>query len=333
MSLHGATSRMTVREFQRLTRRDGRRSVQRDLYARLLGEDGLVKPELCFERACPHCGASDPQPVFVAGGVQYSNCGACNLLYVARPVGAEGRALLEADPEVKIPFYTSDLQRGFDRPKFLHGAALLARHSCGAPRVLDVGTASGLFLEILAEVGCEHLGIDLREQHYGAWHAERGLNVRYGAFEELDLEPGRYNAITFWDCLEHMIDPGRSLERCHALLPPGGLCLILVPNAGSLAARVMRERCAMFDGVEHINLFSPQTLRAFAEARGFEELHLETIIPEVNVLNNYLDYEDPYSGPSDEIERVLGLDGLGQDFVLEHDLGYKILALFRRGDD
>jgi len=328
---NGATSRMTIREFEQRTGRDRRRRAQAARYARLIGVDGRVRPEYLRARACPTCGGERRRRAFAKNGVDYVVCEGCGLLHVARFVDAPARALLRADAaEGHVPLYLNDVQRSFDEPKFRHGAELLKRLGGGAPRVLDVGTAAGLFLEVLGELGLEHLGVDLREQDYGAWHAERGLAVHYGPFEEMGFEAGEFGAICFWDCLEHLFDPGAVLDTCAELLDPGGLVLLLVPNAGSLAARVLQERCAMFDGVEHINMFTPATLDDLCGRHGFERVHLETIIPEINVLNNYLDYDEPYGGGSTELARVLGLDALDEEFVLANHLGYKILAIYAR---
>jgi len=326
--LDGATARVCAREFQRATGRDARQVEKERLKARILDAHGRVRDEFLVERPCPTCAATERALLFAKGGVDYERCRACGLIYVARYVSHEGRRKTWAEERPTSTFYLSPMQRDFDVPKFRHGAQLLVRHGLEGAPVLDVGTASGLFLEVLRDERVRGVGIEALEGFYAEAHRESGLDVRYGTLESLAFDAESFGAVTFWDCLEHVIDPAAALDQSRELLVPGGLLLVLVPNAGSLAARVMRERCAMFDGVEHINMYTPRTLRESVEARGFRLLHEETIIPEINVLNNYLDYEDPYTGPSAELERVLGLAELDGEFLKKKLLGYKLLALF-----
>lgn len=334
--IQGATSRMSSREFQERTGRDRRRELQRERRRALLGDDGLVRAEFLEERSCPTCAAADPRVAFRASGVEYAVCGGCGLLYVPRYVNAAGREAIRprpvVDDEAASPIYLQPLQREFDVPKFERGLELLGECGLGdreAPRVLDVGTGSGLFLEVTRDAGWSAVGLEYGDSLYKQVHEERGLDVLYGAFEELELAPGSFDAVAMWDCLEHVIDPAAALARVRRTLVEDGLLLLLVPNAGSLAARVLHERCAMFDGVEHVNMYTPRTLREFAERCGFACAHLETIIPEINVLDNHLRYEDPYLGSSSETSRALGLEALGEEAILRNDLGYKILAVFR----
>lgn len=89
------------------------------------------------------------------------------------------------------------------------------------------------------------------------------------------------------------------------------------PACGADARRVVSRaggsdhaRCAMFDGIEHVNLWTPDALRDTARRAGWRLKHLETLIPELNVLNNHLDHEDPYTGPREELDAVLQLPEL-----------------------
>jgi SAM-dependent methyltransferase len=69
--------------------------------------------------------------------------------------------------------------------------------------------------------------------------------------------------MTFWAAMEHLFEPQPFLEKAVSLLKPGGLCFILVPNMRSLAVRMLgtKYRYIFF---EHLNYFTPQTLKMFA---------------------------------------------------------------------
>jgi hypothetical protein len=72
--------------------------------------------------------------------------------------------------------------------------------------------------------------------------------------------------VTFWAVLEHLAEPKRILEKTHALLKPGGLCFVLVPNLRSLAFRLLGARYR-YVYPQHLNYFTAQTLARLCAPR------------------------------------------------------------------
>ena len=52
----------------------------------------------------------------------------------------------------------------------------------------------------------------------------------------------------------------------------------------------------MFCGLEHVNLYGVETITQLVNKCGFEVLDMQTVISEIGVINNFLNYEDPYLG-------------------------------------
>ena len=82
----------------------------------------------------------------------------------------------------------------------------------------------------------------------------------------------------------------------------------------------------MFDGVEHVNLYTPSTISILCEKAGYDILHFETVIDELQVLKKYLEYEDPYFG---DLHGAADLAFLTGDLIREHRLGYKMQIVLR----
>jgi 2-polyprenyl-3-methyl-5-hydroxy-6-metoxy-1,4-benzoquinol methylase len=147
------------------------------------------------------------------------------------------------------------------------------REFCPRSRVLDVGCSTGAFLHSLqARWPNDYavLGNDVTEAALA--HAEsRGVPVRRGSLPDLDFEGQRFDAITFWAVLEHLVEPRRFLGKAADLLKSGGHCFVLVPNLGSLAIRMLgaRYRYVMPD---HVNYFSRATLASFVAMESRFEL-------------------------------------------------------------
>jgi SAM-dependent methyltransferase len=129
--------------------------------------------------------------------------------------------------------------------------------------VLDVGCSSGGFLWQLRKRHSEDyktLGVDASSAPLN--YAEKmGVPVARGNFLSLAFaEP--FDAVTFWATIEHLFEPRAFLRKAASILKPGGLCFVLVPNMSSLAVRLLGAKYR-YIFPEHLNYFTPQTLRRF----------------------------------------------------------------------
>ena len=135
-------------------------------------------------------------------------------------------------------------------------------------RILDVGCASGIFLQHAANAGWQITGLEPSTELYLQARerlAGRG-DVHACILEHARLEPG-FDAITLWDVLEHVPDPLGFLTTCRRLLKPGGHLFLNVPDLDSLQARILRRRWPLLLA-EHLNYFNRGSLRVCAEKAG-----------------------------------------------------------------
>lgn len=102
--------------------------------------------------------------------------------------------------------------------------------------VLDVGCGGGLLSEALALVGARVTALDLAPEliRVARLHArESGVQVDYRVqpVEALaDEMPGRFNAVTCMEMLEHVPDPSAIIAACAQLLKPGGTLFLSTLN-------------------------------------------------------------------------------------------------------
>ena len=138
------------------------------------------------------------------------------------------------------------------------------------PRLLDVGCATGIFLEVARAAGCPGEGLDLSEYAL-ALAREKGFAARRGTLEEAAFPAESFDVISMWDLIEHVTDPAALLAECRRVLRPGGVLAISTPDAGSLLARVLGSRWLGFRSIdEHLYFFSRRTLGQMLERAGFE---------------------------------------------------------------
>ena len=291
---------------------------------------GRVREELSRARPCPVCAASAARPVFSKNGFPHVICEGCGVLYVNVVLREEvnwrrlaGGALADSWVDVLL----TETQRRHDQEKFSVGIDLLERIVPPPPgRLLDVGCSVGHFLELARARGWSVEGVELNARAVA--HARSlGLSVRETPLTGDEYPPASFAAVTLWEVLDDLTDPDPLMVTVTRLLRPGGALLVLVPNAGSLAVRIMRENSATFDGATSVTFFDSRTLSRYLEKFGFRVREMRTIIAELGTLNNYLHYDDPYLG---EHADVL-LDMITPQDLHDRLLGYKLLAIAQRG--
>lgn len=284
---------------------------------------GLCKAEFLEERACPVCGFEKYCLLFIRGGGRYAACQRCGMVFL-NPVFTDraladfysGNTTIQAD----VILNESDFYRSI----YIKGLATISDY-IETGIIMDIGCSSGFFLDIAKAAGWKTMGIELNRSE--AAMAQKKHEIHNTSIFSLDRDV-KCDAITMWDVFEHMKDGNKILRLLSKrYLKKGGVIFFQVPNARSLAARILQEKCKMFDGIEHVNIYDPNTMALVAENNGLEVLHLETVISEIPIIANYLDYQDPYLGEVSHGGKILGL--LDEKTLHKNLLGYKMQVVLR----
>jgi 2-polyprenyl-3-methyl-5-hydroxy-6-metoxy-1,4-benzoquinol methylase len=141
----------------------------------------------------------------------------------------------------------------------------LFRAHCSRGLVLDVGCSSGGFLHQLKKRfpnDYQILGTDVSSEPL-AHAAKMGVPIAKGEFLSQSFEE-KFDAVTFWAVMEHLSAPKLFLQKAASILKPGGHCFVLTPNMRSLAVRLIGSKYR-YIFPEHLNYFTPQTMRQFIE--------------------------------------------------------------------
>ena len=161
---------------------------------------------------------------------------------------------------------TRRFQHGRERTKHVLALEVLTRPlRAGAPvRVLDFGCGNGEFLAACALYGFEVLGVDRSA-------ARRG-NARVPVASSLEEIDGSFHAITLFEVLEHLDDPRTVVENLRERLVSGGVLILETPDATGVTHITSRTDSDKIFPLDHINGFTPRTLRDFALRLGFESV-------------------------------------------------------------
>ncbi len=153
--------------------------------------------------------------------------------------------------------------------------------------LLDVGAHAGRFMHLAQSRGWEVEGIELNPRT-AAYAAKRtGAPVHRVNAHTLALEGRRYSAVVLTDVLEHIPDPTRLLGALGALVEPGGVAAVKVPNGAAQwtkerwLARLTAHRVSLAENLVHVNQFTPGSLVRALEGAGFARVRVGAAAPEL----------------------------------------------------
>jgi 2-polyprenyl-3-methyl-5-hydroxy-6-metoxy-1,4-benzoquinol methylase len=135
--------------------------------------------------------------------------------------------------------------------------------------VLDVGCATGAFLDLLRTHGWTGIGLDLDASAIQYARDTLGLDVRQQSIREANLPENSVDVATLWDVIEHLHDPLDVLKELRRVTRPGGKLIVRTPDIASLDARVFGEYWIGLDVPRHLYLFDDRTLARAVETAGY----------------------------------------------------------------
>jgi SAM-dependent methyltransferase len=241
---------------------------------------------LSSKRPCPCCGATKHRPTaHREQGWVLVACDACGHVYMpvvpsleavgtefewSKSFGLEAKRRRERSPilswidqktRIRTRIFGKKNPMQFVRKEMSHG------------HIIDLGCGGGGYL---AEAGQGYTlyGIDLSpvlaEQAHDVFARSGGRAVCDSCAEGLNAFPdASFDAAILRSYLEHEPQAFEVLRNLFAKLKPGGIAVIKVPNYDSLNRLVRGEKWCGFRYPDHVNYFTPKTLRILAKRCGY----------------------------------------------------------------
>jgi len=159
---------------------------------------------------------------------------------------------------------------------FLKASGLSQTHM---PRVLEVGSGLGFFLEVCEEFGINALGCDIDAE--AVRYANRArTRVHLGTLDSFYAN-NTFDAVFAFNLIEHLPHPKSFFEEAYRVLCPGGTLVLETPvreslfhHVARLGSRVTSGRVNLY-GLHpggHIYKFSKKTFELFAKGISFQQL-------------------------------------------------------------
>lgn len=113
---------------------------------------------------------------------------------------------------------------------YVDGIALLC---LSKGNLLDIGCATGRFLDVAKRSGWNVLGIDVSVSAVDFARKEFEVNAVAQDFLEFESEK-KFDVITLHETIEHLVSPMKTLRKVNELLNPKGVLFIMTINRDSL---------------------------------------------------------------------------------------------------
>lgn len=234
-------------------------------------------------RACPACASDRIRDLaeFARDTWRIGACTACDFIFLRNPVDY---AALEEDVAWEASYKEEDARREKKRG--------LVKKTAARARALGYrlrGNPMGRYLRLLGpgkilDIGCggvarwrppfEPYGIELSKflaEKSDAQMRGHGGYCKQGAGAEAiwDFDENFFDSIMMHSFLEHEVQYRRLLQGSFRALRPGGKAFIRVPNFTSLNRKLSGANWPGFRYPDHVNYFTPASLRTACEEAGF----------------------------------------------------------------
>ena len=227
--------------------------------------------------ACPICHTDQMTPLIAIDRWTIAECRICQLgMLSPRPDAAELSDLYQETYFDRVSLGQPATQAVVERRvRESRKRVTLVRSYLRRGRLLDVGCATGYFLEAARRAGFSVAGIE-----HSGWAVEEanrlfGVNARAGELSDLIGRDERYDGVTMWHVLEHTRDPKESLHAVKTLLKKGGVVFIELPNYLSVDARREGVAWSGWDVPYHLWHFTPASLSRLLTLCGFRVLRIK----------------------------------------------------------
>lgn len=240
---------------------------------------------------CPLCQTSQVEPFLLRYGYQIVRCIHCAFLFVTPRPDINTLHEFYQNPS----YFKGNVENGYKdySSERLQIEELACRRldfiaeKKNSGDLLDVGCAAGYFLRIGQERGWNIDAVEWAKDI--AESAQDLLGIRiHRTFEELEFTGKKFDVITMWEYIEHVLTPRDQILMANKLLSIGGVFALSTPNADNIGVRRKKGKWKQFKPPEHLNFFTSGTLSGILTSCGFEPYLVKGIAPIYNRAPNFI---------------------------------------------
>lgn len=322
-----------IKKFYKDTGRFSARNFEDKLSLSFI-KNNKIKSNLAFNhKKCPLCLSSlnNSRLDFIKSGYQHWVCNSCEGIYTNPSLNIQ-TIKNKVYGKTYYPFFdsvNSKSQISFDLKRFKKALEKIKFNELDAnSSVIDFGCGSGLFLKLCRDYGFKKLlGNDLLYQcpEYARVNFKLNNIKLIDGFLDICRVDKNTKLVSMWEYLDHINEPYVFLKKLINKISSGAYIIISVRNVGSLAARVMKEKCNMFLGHAHFNFWSLKNIKLIVKQFNLNIVDQYQYISEREAIKNYLNYKSIYNSKSDELDWLPS-----EKEIFRNNLGYKHVVILKK---
>lgn len=144
-------------------------------------------------------------------------------------------------------------------------------------RLLELGCGSGAMLKSMKDLGWHVAGVDF-DLAAVEQARRKGITVYSGTLVDQKFPDQTFDAIVASHFIEHIPDPLGTLRECQRLLKPGGLLVVITPNADGWGHRLYGADWRGLEPPRHLQIFTPSSLSLIFSQAGFVDFDCRSVV-------------------------------------------------------
>jgi len=181
-------------------------------------------------------------------------CRQCSFIFAE---GSDLSELFGLYEELSDPGYEGSQDSRELQMRWLIERAL--RERPGAKTLLDIGAASGLLVKLAREQGLDAKGVEPSRELVATARRLYGVDLIQGTVPHERLLGSHFDVVFLADVIEHVPNPVALLRDARRLLATNGVLVVVTPDVGSLARRLLGKRWWHFR-LAHVGYFDAASL-------------------------------------------------------------------------
>jgi 2-polyprenyl-3-methyl-5-hydroxy-6-metoxy-1,4-benzoquinol methylase len=226
---------------------------------------------------CPICADNNITFYTEKFGYNMDRCGVCSQVF-CNPMPCQAQLESYYNGPMK-KFENQFFNESFEQriPIFSYRIEVMKKY-LSAGDLLDIGSAIGIFIEALkradslVSINCCEPSLDACEK---LKHRFPNVNLFNCWLQDMPTNK-KYDAITLWDTLEHIVELDLFCEKIFSLLKPGGYWFFSTPNLDSFEWEVAGRSHVQLLPPGHVNLFNGLNIGTLLEKFGFDLVEYQT---------------------------------------------------------
>lgn len=220
---------------------------------------------------CPICTSDEIVDYIKAYEFNMSICKCCKLIF-CNPYPNDEQLYTYYNSEMKT-FENEFFRESFEnRVNLFKPRVELIKKYKKVGKLLDIGSAIGIFIEALNqnetlfEITCCDISKEACDELKEKYPKYKVLNDN---FLHIDSS-NKFDIISMWDTLEHIVDQNMLLKKIHHLLEEDGIFIFSTPNTNSFEWQIAKEKHVQLLPPGHVNLMNEKNINILLEKNNLE---------------------------------------------------------------